>query len=167
MPTTFADRLAAAIATSGKSRTDLAAILRSPKGKIGISSSAVGQLLDGKSKSMTAENCARASRFLNVDCFWLATGEGQMRERQLPKGTAQSLVASSAPAPYLMPAEVLDLLADLLRKVPLPMRTAFADALAAWARAGGAEGPEDRRMALLHMLTAPAQGAPGKLQNAG
>ena len=54
MATTFADRLARALEASGKSRADLARVLRSTKGHLGISDSAIGQLLDGTSKPLTA-----------------------------------------------------------------------------------------------------------------
>ncbi len=36
------------------------------------------QMLTGSSKALTAENTAKAARFLRVDWYWLATGEGEM-----------------------------------------------------------------------------------------
>lgn len=39
---------------------------------------AVDKALDGRSKSMTAENCALTARILKVNHFWLATGDGRM-----------------------------------------------------------------------------------------
>lgn len=68
---TFAERLQLALAESGKTRAELAAALE-------ISPQAVGQQLAGATKSMTAENAARAARLLQVDLHWLCTGEGTM-----------------------------------------------------------------------------------------
>lgn len=164
MATTFADRLALALAHKKCARADLARVLRSPKGTIGISESAIGQLLDGKSKSMTAENCALASRFLGVDQYWLATGDGQM-EIRAPMPLV--LTASGTAAPYLTAGEVLDEFGALLARVPPHMRAAFADSLHGWARSGGDRGEDDRRAALLHMLAAPAATAPSKLVGNG
>lgn len=152
MASTFADRLQRALDYKGCSRADLARVLRSPKGTMGVSESAIGQLLDGKSKSMSAENCERAARYLGVDSYWLATGEGTMH----PSHPVARLTAASPAPPYLTATEVLDHLGAVLSKVPSHMRAAFADSLQAWARSGGETGAEDRRAALLHMLTAPA-----------
>ena len=46
---------------------------------LGISVQAVGLVLTGQSKALTAENSAKAARFLAVDPHWLATGEGEPR----------------------------------------------------------------------------------------
>ena len=46
---------------------------------LGISGAAVGMVLSGQTKQFTPENSARAARFLKVDHFWLATGEGEPR----------------------------------------------------------------------------------------
>jgi transcriptional regulator with XRE-family HTH domain len=53
-------------------RTKLAAALE-------ISKQAVGQVLTGKTNALTCDKSARAARFLKVDHFWLATGEGEPR----------------------------------------------------------------------------------------
>lgn len=45
----------------------------------GISVQAVGQVLNGKSKAFAADTSAKAARFLRVDHYWLATGEGEPR----------------------------------------------------------------------------------------
>lgn len=50
---------------------------------IGISVQSVGQAINGQTKALSAENNARAARFLRVDSFWLATGEGDPRPRAL------------------------------------------------------------------------------------
>lgn len=76
--TTFAERLAAALERRARSRADLAKVLRSTKGTLGVSAVAISDLLAGKSKSMTAENAARAAKFLEVDLYWFCTGEGVM-----------------------------------------------------------------------------------------
>ena len=68
-PTTFTERLEEALRVGGKDRQQLADTL-------GISLQAVSQLLLGKTKSMTAENCVRTARLTGVDSFWLATGSG-------------------------------------------------------------------------------------------
>lgn len=46
---------------------------------LGISVQAVGMVLAGTTKALTAENSAKAARFLGVDAHWLATGEGEAR----------------------------------------------------------------------------------------
>ncbi|MEM4988550.1 helix-turn-helix transcriptional regulator [Collimonas sp. H4R21] len=51
---------------------------------IGVSVQAIGQVIAGKTKALTAENSALAAKFLGVDIFWLATGVGS------PKIVAQA-----------------------------------------------------------------------------
>lgn len=68
-PTLFSERLEEALRIGGKDRQQLADAL-------GISIQAVSQILLGKTKAMTAENCVRAARLTGVDSFWLATGSG-------------------------------------------------------------------------------------------
>lgn len=46
---------------------------------LGISVQAVGGVLNGSQKAFAPDNSARAARFLKVDHFWLATGEGEPR----------------------------------------------------------------------------------------
>lgn len=70
----FSERLATALAHSNVSTKEL-------RDYLGISYQAMKKLESGLSKSFTAENCARAARFLQVDLFWLATGEGNMVAR--------------------------------------------------------------------------------------
>jgi transcriptional regulator with XRE-family HTH domain len=69
-PTTFTERLEEALRIGGKDRQQLADAL-------GITIQAVSQLLLGKTKAMTAENCVRTARLTGVDSFWLATGTGE------------------------------------------------------------------------------------------
>lgn len=66
---TYGERLDAALSKSGKDRAQLSQ-------GIGVSVQAIGQVIAGKTKALTAENSARAARFLSVDHYWLATGEG-------------------------------------------------------------------------------------------
>jgi transcriptional regulator with XRE-family HTH domain len=46
--------------------------------ELGVSVQAVGAVLLGDSKALSAANTAKAARFLGVDWYWLATGEGQI-----------------------------------------------------------------------------------------
>jgi transcriptional regulator with XRE-family HTH domain len=57
--------------------------------ELGISGSAVGMVLSGQTKQFTPENSAKAARFLKVDHFWLATGEGEPR----PAGLSEDAMA--------------------------------------------------------------------------
>jgi transcriptional regulator with XRE-family HTH domain len=45
----------------------------------GVSVQAIGQVIRGETSALTAENHVRAARFLEIDSFWLATGEGKPR----------------------------------------------------------------------------------------
>lgn len=67
----FKDRLRLAMEHAQVGREALRA-------KLKVSRVAVDKLLDGRSKSMSAENCAHAAQFLGVDMYWLATGAGPM-----------------------------------------------------------------------------------------
>ncbi|PRC93070.1 helix-turn-helix domain-containing protein [Solimicrobium silvestre] len=66
---TYGDRLTESLRIAQKERQELA-------DGIGVSVQAIGQVLAGKTKALTAENSAYAAKFLNVDAFWLATGHG-------------------------------------------------------------------------------------------
>jgi transcriptional regulator with XRE-family HTH domain len=76
----FKGRLAAGMRHAGVSGAELSRAL-------GISSQAVSLVLGGHSKALTAENTAKAARFLGVDLYWLATGEGQMTPLSAEQGT--------------------------------------------------------------------------------
>ena len=67
----FRERLQAAI---DHSKIDKAALIK----KLGVSRVAVDKALDGRTKSLNAENCAIAAQLLQVNHFWLATGVGNM-----------------------------------------------------------------------------------------
>jgi transcriptional regulator with XRE-family HTH domain len=69
---TFGQRLEQAIELGQSDRAKLAKALK-------ISVQAVSQAINGNTKAFSAENTVRAARFLRVDSYWLATGEGQAR----------------------------------------------------------------------------------------
>ena len=69
---TYGERLAYAIELAGASRKDVAK-------ELGVSVQAIGQAVRGETNAHTAENQARAAKLLEVDYFWLATGEGKAR----------------------------------------------------------------------------------------
>lgn len=64
---TYGERLSEAIDLAKESRESLAEALD-------ISVQAVGAVIRGDTRAMTAENNAKAARFLAVNPFWLATG---------------------------------------------------------------------------------------------
>ena len=68
----FSERLRAAMALRSVAPKQLADTL-------GVSVQAVGQVLSGSTRALTAANTVRAARFLGVSVYWLATGEGEMR----------------------------------------------------------------------------------------
>ena len=70
---TYSDRLELAMTEAKKSISDLAAAM-------GISYQAVRKAVKGESNAFSAENNAKAARFLGVRPDWLATGEQPMHE---------------------------------------------------------------------------------------
>ena len=88
----FRERLKAAMVYASVDREWLMARLK-------VSRVAIDKLLDGRSKSMTAERCALTARMLKVDYFWFATGQGEMLEKTEPlhPGVSQWHVAESMP----------------------------------------------------------------------
>ena len=66
--TTFGERLQEAITNAGRTRAEVASA-------IGCTVQAIGLCVTGNNASMSAENTARAARYLGCDVFWLATGE--------------------------------------------------------------------------------------------
>lgn len=137
---TFADRLSLAFAAKSCSRKELAAVLRSSDGSLGISVQAVGQQLAGKTQQMSAENAARAARFLGCDYYWLCTGEGKMA---LTGHSGADL------------DEALVIVGAALAAVPKDQRAAAESALAGWGREGGAD---HWRSMLSTLLTRPPLG---------
>lgn len=67
---TYKERLAAAME---RASADVHSVAKA----LDISYTAVKKVVDGKSNALTAENNAKAARFLKVDSDWLATGEGE------------------------------------------------------------------------------------------
>jgi transcriptional regulator with XRE-family HTH domain len=83
-PTPYGQRLKKALLLAGygeKSKPD--ELRRDAREKLAealdISVQAVGMVLTGKTKAFAPDNSARAARFLKVDHYWLATGEGEAR----------------------------------------------------------------------------------------
>ena len=92
------DRLREALALAEKTAASL-------QKELGISPAAMTYLLDGATKSFNAANNAKAARFLDVDAFWLATGEGQPRPQQ------------PWPFPMILPSQWAQLDTDFRRQV--------------------------------------------------
>ncbi|MNK33417.1 hypothetical protein D3C87_518980 [compost metagenome] len=80
MNSTYGSRLAEALRLAGRERQELATA-------ISVSVQAIGQVIAGKTKALTAENSAMAARFLNVDSYWLATGEGSPQYSAAAQGS--------------------------------------------------------------------------------
>ena len=72
---TYGKRLDQAISMAKSSRKALAI-------GIGVSEQAIGQVIRGDTVAFSAENSAKAARFLRVDHHWLATGEGDPRPQE-------------------------------------------------------------------------------------
>lgn len=94
----YGERLEKAIEMAGQSRKALASAA-------GVTTQAISQVIRGVAGAFNAENNARAARFLDVDSFWLATGEGQPRPLQ------------PWPFPMVLPSQWVQLDADFRRQV--------------------------------------------------
>lgn len=66
----FVDRLKEAMKDAGVTEAALARHL-------GTTPTAINKIDGVRTKSMNAENCAKAARFLGVSGYWLATGDGE------------------------------------------------------------------------------------------
>lgn len=70
---------------------------------MGISVQAVGAIVNGKSKSATAENNVSAAAYFGCDANWLATGKGEPGWRPdfvlTEGGRVTSIIESKAPRP--------------------------------------------------------------------
>ena len=71
MPSDLKDRLAEALARTGKSKIELARFC-------GVSHPSVSNWFNGKTKELSAGNALRAALFLGVSVEWLTTGKGSM-----------------------------------------------------------------------------------------
>ncbi|WP_310614112.1 helix-turn-helix transcriptional regulator [Limnohabitans sp.] len=69
---TYQDRLLKATSVAKKTRIELANAL-------GISVQAVGSVLNGNTKELTAANNSKAAKFLDCNPDWLALGTGEMK----------------------------------------------------------------------------------------
>jgi hypothetical protein len=76
MDENYGDRLARAMGLAGLKGRDARAKLAT---HLRVTVQAVGQVLTTPGRSFSAEISARAARFLKVDHYWLATGEGEPR----------------------------------------------------------------------------------------
>lgn len=94
----YKDRLTQALTLAERETKDLQLHL-------GVTYQAMKKLETGTTKAFSAENNARAARFLDVDAFWLATGEGQPRPQQ------------PWPFPMVLPSQWAQLDADFRRQV--------------------------------------------------
>ena len=94
----YGNRLETAISLAAKTRKQLS-------DGIGVTPQAISQVIGGVAKAFSAENNARAARFLDVDAFWLATGEGQARPLH------------PWPFPMILPGQYAQLDADFRRQI--------------------------------------------------
>ena len=146
MVTTYGERLNEALLAAGHTRSELAACLRNPKGGLGVSVSAVGQVITGETKQLTAENSALAARFLGINHHWLATGVGSMKD-SVP---VHRLSVDEPPPQWQVPElQTLKQLQLILQRVEPSMRAILADVLAGWAKDGGSE---DRAAAICRLI---------------
>lgn len=94
----YKERIEHALKLSDRSKKDLQLHL-------GVTYQAMKKLDDGKTKVFSAANNARAARFLDVDSFWLATGEGAAQPLQ------------PWPFPMILPSQYAQLDADFRRQL--------------------------------------------------
>jgi len=94
----YKDRLLRAMALAKRTTKDL-------QKHLGVTYQAMKALEDGKTKALSVENNARAARFLDVDAFWLATGEGEPRP------------LTPWPFPMILPSQYAQLDADFRRQL--------------------------------------------------
>ena len=120
----YAERLAGAMKHSGATKTTLA-------NAIGISYQAVKKVLDGGSRSLSAENNAKAARFLGVSSHWLATGDGEMLEGASSSAAVAVSRPPQEPAESAQMSETAPLMADMQAG-----NTSRRAPVVAWARLG-------------------------------
>lgn len=105
---TYAERFKQGLAQKGRTRKGAAEAM-------GISVQAVGAIANGKSKSATAENNAKAAAYFGCDPNWLATGKGSPQWLAEGDGIALSIAdpAGGTGAALLAAREhLLSMLAD-------------------------------------------------------
>lgn len=89
--------------------------------ELGITYQAIKKILDGKSAALSAENNAKAAKYLQINSYWLATGEESM-----------ALQESSATPPL---AVLIQRLSRELQHVDAANRPLLAHAIKVWADA--------------------------------
>lgn len=104
--------------------------------EIGVTYQAVKKVLDGKSAALSAENNARAARFLKINSYWLATGEETLRIVEVMSA------ASSSPTPLQPTAPTVHYLGTRLAEKLKPLDRSTRDVAAAMLKAI-AERPEE------------------------
>lgn len=116
--TTYKERIAAAMGGPEVSSQAVHALAKA----LGVSYTAIKKVVDpeGKSKTLTAENNAKAAKYLRVNADWLATGKGEMR------GAVASNNGAAAPAPK---EDELLLALTVVAKAIEPTSTIVRDAL--------------------------------------
>ena len=117
---TYGSRLQAALERKQASRAELAkAIGRTPQ--------AVGQVINGSTKALTAENNSLAAIYLGVNPHWLATGEGDIA----PTGQGETSNVTTLPAPRRTVDTLTELQAIVDSLTPL-LRDAGLSVLHKW-----------------------------------
>lgn len=91
---------------------------------LGISRQAVGQVINGKTNSLTAANHELAAHVLSINGRWLANGEGMMIERGVEESKLQGLrgVGSAGiPNAFKTIAQALAQVDDITREQTKPI----------------------------------------------
>lgn len=90
MPSELKDRLAQALARSGKTKIELARYC-------GVSHPSVTNWFNGRTKELAASNAMKAAAFMGVNVEWLTTGHGEM----LDNGIAAIYQEEDIPAGFV------------------------------------------------------------------
>lgn len=147
---TLKDRLEEVMRAMGWQHADVVRISQQ-------SSSVVSQWLGKGSKDIKTIGKLEAALYLErasgYSALWIAKGIGP--KMAAPSASRAALHAGEPPASYATPAQAIAALRAVLATVPQPMRAAFGEVLAAWAKEGG---QDDRSAALLALLTPPGKG---------
>jgi antitoxin HigA-1 len=92
LPMTYGERLQKALDKAGRDRKELAHAA-------GCTVQAIGIVITGGGKAermLSAPNHVRAARFLRVDSYWLATGEGAMEVKLDAQGKELASLSADA-----------------------------------------------------------------------
>lgn len=107
----FGERLQLALKHAKRSRAWLAQ-------KLGVSESAIGLVINGQTKALTAVNAVKAAALLNVSALWLAAGEGEMdsspatRWRDVARSLATAMDAAERGQRYALFVNEVDKLVE-------------------------------------------------------